>query len=170
MVEVLIIVVNVKKINLRNILKIKSTGCDVNISTVYNNDYHNIYNLAKWAISNDISLKIIEVVRNELCDETDYSYSIMRQKLLSEFNLTTKLDPMYKEIQGMLNDKNVLTFFHSHCRLRECDLCKQMHLRVTADGKLKTCLHFDDEDIDFRIGNVRENVQKVLSREINYHK
>ena len=45
-----------------------------------------------------------------------------------------------------------------------------MHLRVTADGKLKTCLHFDDEDIDFRVGNVRENVQKVLSREVNYHK
>lgn len=155
---------------LNNILEIKKTNCDVNISTVYNNDYCNIYNLAKWAISNDIRLKIIEVVRNEICEETDYGYSAMRKKLLNEFNLTTKLDPMYKEVQGVLNGKNVLTFFHSHCRLRECDLCKQMHLRVTADGKLKTCLHFDDEDIDFRVGNVRENVQKVLSREVNYHK
>lgn len=155
---------------LSNILEIKKTNCDVNISTVYNNDYDNIYKLANWAIMNDIRLKIIEIVRNELCDSSDNNYVEMRKRLIKEFGLDTKLDPLYKEVQGISNGKNKLTFFHSHCRLRECDLCKQMHLRVTSTGKLKTCIHYDDEDIDFREGNVHEKVEKVLKKKVNFYR
>jgi len=155
---------------LDNVLKIKKAGCDVSVSTVYNNDYENIYKLSNWCIENDIRLKIIELVRNEVCNSSDNDYIEMRNRLLDSFNLNTKLDPVYKEIQGMLNGKSILSFFHSHCRLRECDLCKKMHLRVTATGKLKTCIHYDYEDIDFKDGNIHENVEKVLKRKVNYYK
>ena len=154
---------------LNNIIKIKKTGCNVNISTVYNGDYDNIFNLASWCIKNEIRLKILEPVINEISSLSDSNYIKMRDKLLNELNLEIKLDSEYKEVQGVINEKNVITFFHSHCRLRECDLCKQMHLRVTSTGKLKTCLHYDEEDIDYRIGNVHDNIVKVLKRSVNYH-
>lgn len=44
-----------------------------------------------------------------------------------------------------------------------------MHLRVTADGKLKTCLHYDDEDIDYRIEMLYDNITTFLKRNVDYH-
>lgn len=133
-------------------------------------DYDNIFSLANWCIEKGIRLKILETVDNEIATSPDLKYIEMRNKLLTEFNLERKIDSEYREVQGVKDGKNILTFFHSHCRLRECDLCKQMHLRVTSTGKLKTCLHYEEEDIDYRIGNVHDNIVNVLKRNVNYHK
>lgn len=50
---------------LENILKIKSTGCNVSISSVYNNDLENKINLIDWGIKNGIRVKVLEIVKNE---------------------------------------------------------------------------------------------------------
>ena len=46
---------------LDNILKIKNTGVDVSISTVYNNNYNDIEKIVKWGLKNKIRIKIIEI-------------------------------------------------------------------------------------------------------------
>lgn len=154
---------------LNNIKRIKAAGCRVDVSSVYDGNYDNIYNLTKWCIENKIRIKILEPVVDEIAEQPDFNYIKMMDNLLTDFHLEKKLDPLYNEVQGVINDECAVTFFHSHCRLRECDLCKKMHLRVTAEGKLKTCLHYDDEDIDYRIGNVYDNITTFLKRNVDYH-
>lgn len=154
---------------LNNILKIKKENCDVSISTVYNNDFENLENLVRWSISNGIRIKILEVVKDEIANNSSLEYIEMREKILHKFNLTPKVDELFNEVQGVLNNKNVVTFFHSHCRLRECELCKKMHLRVTSEGKLKQCILSSKNDISYKKGNIRENIIKALKQNVSYN-
>ena len=62
-----------------------------------------------------------------------------------------------------MNSNKIITFFHSHCRIRECDICKKIHLRVTASGKMKQCMYNTSDDIDIRKDNFRENLIKYLN-------
>ena len=57
-----------------NILEIKKTGCEVRIATVYNDDDdddENTENIVRWAVDNDIGVRVLEIVR----EETDEEYS-----------------------------------------------------------------------------------------------
>lgn len=153
---------------LENILRVKNSGVNVTISTVYNGDYDNLFNLVNWAKENGIRIKILEEVKNEIADSTDIEYIKMRDRILEDFNLTTRFDDNFKEWHGMDGDFTQVTFFHSHCRIRECDVCKKMHLRVTASGSLKQCIQSDENDVDFRNGDVRKNVVKALSQPVNF--
>lgn len=154
---------------LNNILAIKNSGCQVSISNVYNNDYDNIYNLVKWCIDNRIRIKIIEVIKNEIHDSSDIDYLIMRDKILKDFNLETKIDDL-EEYNGYIDGFRVVSFFTSLCRLRRCDLCKKIHLRITSEGKIKQCIHYSDNDRSVIDGNVRENILNELKREVDYHR
>ena len=153
---------------LENILRVKETGVNVTISTVYNGDYDNLSKLVNWAHENGIRIKILEEVKNEIADSTDIGYLKMKERILNDFNLEPKFDDNFKEWHGMDNDFTAVTFFHSHCRIRECDVCKKMHLRVTSCGSLKQCLMSEEDDVDFRDGNIRENVIKALSQPVNF--
>lgn len=154
---------------LENILRVKNTGVNVTISTVYDGDYNNLYNLVNWANKNQIRIKILEEVKNEVADSPDKEYLNMKQRILKDFNLTSRYDEKFKEYHGMQGDFTAVTFFHSHCRIRECDVCKKMHLRVTSSGMLKQCIQSDDDDIDYRVGNIRENILKSLNRPANFN-
>ena len=61
----------------------------------------------------------------------------------------------------MVNNKNVVSFFHSHCKKKECDLCKNLSLRVNSDGKIRTCL-FKSEETNYRKGNIRDNILNTI--------
>ncbi len=154
---------------LENILRVKNAGVNVTISTVYDGDYNNLYNLVNWANKNQIRIKILEEVKNEVADSPDKEYLNMKQRILKDFNLTSRYDEKFKEYHGMQGDFTAVTFFHSHCRIRECDVCKKMHLRVTSSGMLKQCIQSDDDDIDYRVGNIRENILKSLNRPANFN-
>ncbi len=153
---------------LENILRVKNTGVNITISTVFNGDYDNLYSLIKWANDNEIRIKVLEEVKNEIAETTDSEYLQMRDKVLKDFNLVSRYDEKFKEYHGMKNDFTAVTFFHSHCRIRECDVCKKMHLRVTSCGKLKQCIQSDENDIDYREGNIRENILTSLKQPVNF--
>ena len=153
---------------LDSILKFKKHGCDVSISTVFAGDINNTLSLLKWGIENDVRVKILEVEKNEICDDISDDYKKIISLCFEKFGMNKSIDK-FNQVQGVIDDKIVVNFYHSHCRLRECDICKNLHLRVTSTGKLKQCLHYDDEDIDFLNGSIRNNVIKCLERDVNYH-
>ena len=147
---------------LENALKIKKLGCDVSISSVYTNDLENKLKLIKWGIENNVRIKILEIVKNEKYNTTSSDFLNIEKIIKEKFNLKYIKDE-YNEISGYLNNIKVITFFHSHCRIRECDICKKIHLRVTASGKMKQCIYNTDDDIDIRKAAFRENLIKYLN-------
>lgn len=149
---------------LNNIIKIKNTGCDVTISNVYDGNYENIKNLVNWSLKNDIRIKILEKVDTEMSDTSTIEYLNMQKKIIEDFKLDIKLNEMFNEIDGYINGKRLISFFQSHCRLRECNYCKNMHLRVTSDNKLKPCLLNSDTEIPYN----KDNVEKQLIKSLKY--
>lgn len=147
---------------LENVLKIKKLGSNISISSVYNYDLENKIELIKWGIDNDVRIKILEIVKNEKYDNTSFEFLKAEDIIKEKFNLKYIKD-QYNEINGYLKDKNVITFFHSHCRVRECDICKKIHLRITASGKMKQCIYNTEDDIDIRKSNFREELIKYLN-------
>ena len=154
---------------LENILRVKNSGVNVTISTVFNGDYDNLYKLVKWSYDNGIRIKILEEVKNEVAETTSQEYLDMKENIMKDFDLTPRFDDNFKEWHGMKDDFTAVTFFHSHCRIRECDVCKKMHLRVTSCGSLKQCIQSEEDDVDFRQGNIRENVIRALSQPVNFN-
>lgn len=153
---------------LENILKIKNKGCDVSISNVYNGDYNNIYNLVNWCQQNNIRIKIIELIKNEIYESSDSDYIKMRDSIIKDFNFEVKIDEL-EEYNCYKNNKKIISFFPSLCRLRRCDLCKRIHLRITSEGNIKQCIHYDDSDRSVLGEDSRENILNELDSEVNYH-
>lgn len=154
---------------LKNILKIKNTGCNVSISTVYNNDYDNIYNLVNWCVTNNIRIKIIELIENKIYDESDLNYIDMRNKIIEDFDFDVMIDEL-EEFNCYKNNFNYVSFFPSLCRIRRCDICKKVHLRITADGKIKQCLHYSEKDKDVLGNNGRKNILETIKSEVDFHR
>lgn len=153
---------------LENIKKIKNAGVNVSISNVYNGDYDNIYKLVNWCNKEKIRIKIIEEIKNKIHKKSSLSYSKMRTKILKDFNLKPSKDE-YEEINGYVNGFRLVSFFPSLCRLRRCDLCKKIHLRITSEGLLKTCLHYNDHDDDLLNDDIRGKIIETLNRDVDYH-
>ena len=84
----------------------------------------------------------------------------MRDRLIEEFELGTFIDPKYNEVNATYNDFVVASFFHSHCRIDECNVCKNLHLRVTANGFLKQCLFSSKNDICIKNGNLEVGTEE----------
>lgn len=68
-------------------MRIKAAGCRVDVSSVYDGNYDNIYNLTKWCIENKIRIKILEPVVDEIAEQPDFNYIKMRDNLLTDFHL-----------------------------------------------------------------------------------
>ena len=146
---------------LNNIIKIKELGCDVSISSVYNNDLENKIKMLNWGIKNNVRIKILEIVKDEREKTTSDDFFNMEEILKEKFKLEYKKDN-YNEISGFKNEKKVVTYFHSHCRIRECDVCKQIHLRITANGKMKQCMYTTKDDIDTKKANFKEKLKEYI--------
>lgn len=153
---------------LENILRIKKTGCNVSIATVFNENFEEIEKIVRWGINNKIRIKIIEVEKNEIAEATTKSYLEMRDKILEEFNLERRIDKN-GEFNGYVKNFKAVSFFHSLCRLRRCDICKKIHLRITSKGIMKPCIFYSNQDENLLNGNMREKIKKVVGREIDYH-
>ena len=154
---------------LNNILSIKNKGCNVSISNVYNGDYDNIYKLVNWCQNNHIRIKIIELIENKIFENSDADYIKMRNRLINDFNFAVKIDE-FEEYNCYKNQERIVSFFPSLCRLRRCDLCKRIHLRITSTGYIKQCIHYSDNDKYLLGNNCRQNIIKELESEVNYHR
>lgn len=153
---------------LNNILKIKNRGIDVSIATVFNDDYEEVKKIVEWGINNKIRVKIIEVEKNEISKNSSSSYLKMQDKILKDFNLKPVIDNI-EEINGYIDDFRAVSFFHSLCRLRRCDICKKIQMRITSSGILKPCLYYNNQDEMLLSDNTREKILKVINRDVDYH-
>lgn len=66
------------------------------------------------------------------------------------------MDSRFNELNATHNGSIAISFFHSHCRLKECNLCKNMHLIVTANEYLKICLLSKEQDAIIDCNNLSE--------------
>ena len=105
--------------------------------------------------------RIIDTIQDDLIKNMNIDYAIASTG-------GAIFDENFKEWHGMKGDFTAVTFFHSHCRIRECDVCKKMHLRVTSCGSLKQCIQSEEDDVDFRKGNIRDNIIKALNQPVNF--
>lgn len=153
---------------LDNILKIRKLGCDVSISSVYNNDLQNKVNMVDWGIENGVRVKILEIVKNEIAKSTSEEFLNMEKEIGNIFKLDYKKDK-YNEISGYKENKKVVTYFHSHCRIRECDICKKIHLRITADGKMKQCMYYHEDDINTKSSDFSEKLKKYIEQPAKFY-
>lgn len=149
---------------LNNILKLKKYGINLSISTVYDGNYNNIKNMTQWAIENGIRIKILEIVDNEISTKSTDEYIDMQKRLIKDFKLTIAVNNIFNEKEGYINGKRVISFFHSHCRLRECEYCKNMHLRVMSNSKFKPCLLNSETEIAFSNKNIEKQLVKSLGK------
>ncbi|MDR2067253.1 MAG: radical SAM protein [Endomicrobium sp.] len=148
---------------LENILKIKNAGCRVDLSTVYNDEMGHINKLIKWCFKNRIRIKILEHITGEVDTTPSQPYIEMMKRMIQNYNLQLGFDVTRKQYFATSVDGNVVSFFHSHCRIRECDICTRLHLRISSQGKTKSCLFGNTPEFSLLYGNFDENFLLGLS-------
>lgn len=153
---------------LENIKEIKKLGCDVSISSVYTGDLENKIKILKWGIKNQVRIKMIEEIKDEEEKSTSEEFLELEKIIQEKFKLEYKKDE-YNEVNGYKDSKRVITFFHSHCRLRECDICKKIHLRITANGKMKQCMYTLEDDIDTKSIDFRDNLERYIKEPAKFY-
>lgn len=157
------------QIILQNILKLKEYGCDVSISTVFSNNFDDIDKLVGWCINNSVRIKIIEEEKNEISDSSDDNYLKLQEYIIKKYNLKQQIDEL-NEINGYFNDFKVVSFFYSFCRLRRCDLCRKIQLRITSNGIAKNCLYYSNNDVYLFDGkDINLNIKRYLNNPIDYY-
>lgn len=145
---------------LNNIIKIKNENVCVEIAKTYNDDLENTIKLTEWAIDNRVPIKIVEIVDDKVFDKSTDEYIEMRNKLVDIFKLELRKNELLNEYYGYINDKKVVSFFQSHCRLRECNYCKNLHMRVTSNQKFKPCLLNSDTETLFDENNIENKLEE----------
>ncbi len=150
-----------------NILRIKKTDCEVCIDTVYDGDDLNIENMIKWAIDNDIEIRVIEQVSEEIDDEYVKKYINLQKQIVSKVELEWKTDDETKEYIGYRNNKTLVKLYHSLCRMGLCDVCKKMQLRITSEGIIRPCILNSKEDISIFNENTNKDLYKSLKNITN---
>lgn len=150
------------QIILDNISKINNRNIPIEITKTFNNDIENTILLTEWAINHNIPIKILEIIDNEIADTTSNSYLDMRDRIIEYFSLTIVTNEVLNEMHGYIENKRLVSFYQSHCRLRECELCKNLHLRVTSAQKFKPCLLNKKTEIAFTKDNIDENLIESL--------
>ncbi len=127
---------------LANVLKVKETGCDVCVDTVYDGDYDNTKQLVNWALEHQIRIKVIEEVSAGKTGDNP-EYESMKERILRDFSLTPRVDDM-GETNGYRGTFRAVSFFHSFCRLGDCETCKKLPVRITSNMTAKTCILEDE--------------------------
>lgn len=152
-----------------NILEIKKTGCEVRIATVYNDD-ENTENIVKWAVDNDIGVRVLEIVREEIDEEYSKRYINLQKKIANDIELNWHIDSVMEELNGDKDGKVLVKFYHSLCRLGLCNICKKVPFRITSSGIARPCILTSATDVDLFDGNIQENITKVMQQEIDINK
>lgn len=146
---------------LENILKLKHLGQDVAIACVYDGNCTRLEKLVDWCIQHDVILKILEVSDNERRTEISDEFTSMIRHIIKHFNMQIGMIATFSEYYGLIGQKPKVYFFHSHCRLRECAICARIHMRVTSEGYIKTCI-LNDIKYPLLTGDFDENILKAI--------
>lgn len=126
---------------INNITIAKRMGLVVQIASVYDgSNLNDIVCLVKWCKDNNILFKVLELSDNNVVSKTSIKFVDLIKLLCKNFGLRLGKTMALNEIFGIHNNGSKILFFHSHCRIRECYECSQIHMRVTVNGNAKPCI------------------------------
>jgi GTP 3',8-cyclase len=147
---------------LGNILQLKELGQDVSIACVYDGNYERLERMAAWCLDHKVVLKILQRTDESIKTEISDDFILMTRQIIDRFSLKVGIIATFSEYYGMTAGVPEIYFFHSHCRVRECVICGKIHIRVTADGFIKSCIQ---EDVQFPLltGQFDESMLKVIA-------
>jgi cyclic pyranopterin phosphate synthase len=145
----------------KNILKIKEAGCNVSIASVFCNDYENKMQIIDWGVKNKIRVKIIEeACRNSDLDKTK-KFAEFRRKVIEKYQMKPRIDK-FNEWNIYINGYKVITFFHSHCAAKKCDICQRIHIRITSNGDIKKCIFTNKKELNIRDIDFRKKILQYI--------
>jgi molybdenum cofactor biosynthesis enzyme MoaA len=146
---------------LRNILQLKELGQRVSIACVYDGNYERLERLAAWCLDHEVVLKILQVTDESVEVKVSEDFISMAKRIIERFSLEVGIIATFSEYYGMKGGVPRIYFFHSHCRVRECFICGKIHIRVTADGYIKSCIQ---EDVKFPLlaGQFDKSMLRVI--------
>lgn len=147
---------------LANIVQLKELGQRVSIACVYDGDYDRLESFAAWCLEHDLVLKILEVTDHTIQAKVSENFISMARRIIDRFSLQVGIIVTFSEYYGSKDGQPRIYFFHSHCKVRECSICGRIHVRVTADGCVKSCIQ---EDLQFPLltGHFDESMLKVIA-------
>lgn len=146
------------------ILTMKKIGIAVAVDVVFDGDYDNIRNFVSWSLEKEIPLRILETVDLKLLKDANRSeFFEMRDKVFEEFELKRTVNDLHETI-GLYNGKKIISFYHSFCKEKRCDLCHLLAIRINCRGIIKGCLISNRNDINLLDG---ESISNHISTFMN---
>ena len=131
---------------LDNIMRIKNAGGNVDLSVVYNGDLDTIEKLVEWCFQKNIFIKILEIITNETASQPDKAYQEMANHIIDRYQLEVRYNITKRKYFAVSSNNNGIAFLNSHCRLRECEICARLHMRVSSEGSARVCLYANTPD------------------------
>jgi cyclic pyranopterin phosphate synthase len=126
---------------MRNAEEAARLGLNVQIASVYSNTTpDSVAEMFGWCVERGILLKVLEVSDDQISDSISSEFSSLIEHMRVRFSLKMGRTVSLNEQYGVTPAGQRVLFFHSHCRVRECHQCSQMHMRVTTTGAAKPCI------------------------------
>lgn len=126
---------------MRNVEDAARLGLNVQIASVYSNTTPEmVAEIFKWCEKDNILLKVLEVSDDTISDSVSSAFVELIDYMRTSFSLKMGRTVSLNEKYGVTPTGQRVLFFHSHCRVRECHQCSQMHMRVTTTGAAKPCI------------------------------
>jgi len=126
---------------LQNVDDAVRLGLNVQIASVFSNaSRESVSEMFSWCGARNILLKVLEVSDDKTADTTSIEFDELVAYMRDQFHLKMGRTVSLNERYGVAPSGQRVLFFHSHCRVRECRQCSQMHMRVTTEGAAKPCI------------------------------
>lgn len=126
---------------LGNILKMKNVGGNVSLTSVFDNNLHNVEQFIEWGINNDIHyVNFLEIINDEVAEQPCIGYQNMMEHVINKYEAKLTYNDTRGHYFAVLPNSNYINFFHSLCRMRQCNSCARAFMRVSCDGKIVSCL------------------------------
>ena len=146
-----------------NVRALRDAEANVQIAMVFDGDVENATRMVRWCLDHDVLLKILEESGDDVAEDTTAEFRSLFSHVIETFGLQIGMTADLGEMFGASEDgRTRVLFFHSHCRVRECGECANMHLRVTAEGRARPCLLRSDTEFDLLHGDFDGNFRRAV--------
>ena len=137
-------------------------GISFCIDYVYNNNFSDLLLMVSWCLEHSIQLRILEKIdiKDNLYSPEifDKLYNNIRETFGLKEGITVDLNEKF-----LFNKKGTYVFFYqSHCNRKECFVCKNIHLRITAGGYVKPCFYNSDYSFPLLNGEFERNMNRAI--------
>ena len=147
---------------LDTILAAQQLGQKVGIACVFDDNVATVEKLIAWCLKHRVTLKILQVIDATVATEDNPEFAALADRVFERFGLVRQFLASVGDYCGLAADGTKVYFFHSHCRRRECRHCGAIHMRVTSDGFVKTCIQ---EEVQYPLlsGPFDANLRKAIA-------